>query len=121
MDFCNWLAVPTTNMNVLPVILAAYLLALTAVEGQDSSADKAFEITQGLYITLRNIAFPGGKLTDDENVPDRFLLLMPGKVLNYADYNPGKDYINFINVSLILIHHCILCASAWAIKLQLVA
>lgn len=61
--------------------------------------DKAFEVTSGLYTTLRNVAFPNHKLTDDTPVESRFLMLMPGKVLNYFDYYPGSEYTNFIKVS----------------------
>ena len=99
--------------SVLIFLLGVHMLYLVEGQGassaaqEKSAADRAFDITQGLYITLRNIAFPGGKISDDANVLSRFLLLMPGQVLNYADYNPGKDYINFVNVSFAQLSHAL--------------
>ena len=101
------------------VLLPICLLALargqvsSSADQEKSASDKAFDMTQGLYITIRNIAFPEAKISDDKKVGSRFLLIMPGKVLNYGDYFPGKDYINFVNVSCILIGgimHYILCS-----------
>jgi hypothetical protein len=65
--------------------------------------DRASHLTQGLYNTLRDVAFPNHKLTDvtASAIEGRFLMLMPGKVLNYFDYFPGNDYTNFIQVSKI--------------------
>ena len=81
------------------------LLAAAHAQAQDSSAaqqtqgqEKALDITTGLYLTMRNIAYPDHKINDDKNVDSRFLLLMPGKVLNYFDYYPGTEYTNFIQV-----------------------
>ena len=58
---------------------------------------KASKLADGLYSTLRSIAFP--EVHQMAGVDGRFLLLMPGKVLNYFDYYPGTEYTNFIQVS----------------------
>ena len=93
--------------RVLLALTCLFTLAAAQQSGSSSqektATEKAFDITQNLYIALREIAFSGGKINED-NLKSRFLLLMPGKVLNYADYYPGKDYINFINVSRL--HSC---------------
>ena len=44
-----------------------------------------------LYGVLRDVAIPG---YDASHVKQRFVLQMPGKVLSYRDYFPGKKYID---------------------------
>lgn len=58
--------------------------------------------TAALYDLLRSIAFPESPALDvnQHNMDNRFLLLMPGKVLNYFDYYPGREYTKFIQVDL---------------------
>ena len=65
-----------------------------------SAVDKAQQMMNGLYSSIRSIANPGSpELDEDErNVATRFILLMPGKILNYHDYFPGDEYIRFIQV-----------------------
>ena len=82
-------------MKVL--IFFVCLLGLTKCQ---SSSDVAFGTASGLYTTLRNVVFPKHELDSNKPIANRFLLLMPGKVLNYFDYFPGRDYVNFIQVSL---------------------
>lgn len=85
-------------------LLILCILAVARSQTSDSQRqdgqDRASQITSGLYITLRNVAFPNHKLGDETAIESRFLMLMPGKVLNYFDYFPGKDYTNFIQVSI---------------------
>ena len=83
-------------------------IAVAIVSGQESSQDQAYlakqrtlDIANDLYGTLRNIAFPAGNAVSPGEIENRFLLLMPGKVLNYFDYFPGKEYTKFIQVNLI--------------------
>lgn len=78
-------------------ILAGLLLTICNVSGQ-SSADQRKKAVQNsakiltdLYLTLRNIAFPKSPLTNDI-AHHRFVLLSPGRVLNYWDYYPGAEY-----------------------------
>lgn len=92
-------------MKLITVFLTVYLCLFSkgedTSEQQTESQNKAFEITSSLYTSLRNLVFPEHKLTSNAGggIQNRFLLLMPGKVLNYFDYFPGKDYVNFIQVS----------------------
>ena len=86
------------------------LCLLAVVCAEDSSTqleqatDRALTITSQLYETVRNIAFPQHRLDADENILDsRFLMLMPGKVLNYIDYHPGDEYAKFSKVLLLAI------------------
>ena len=53
-----------------------------------------------LYATIRAIAFPRSPELDEyeSNVDNRFVLMLPGKILNYFDYFPGPDYMKFIQV-----------------------
>ena len=55
--------------------------ALSAME------DSTKKLSQ-LYMTIRNIALP----QSDTNTQQRLVMLLPGKVLNYYDYFPGKEY-----------------------------
>ena len=71
------------------------LSCVTAQEGDDDhnkAVDKSRKILAGLYVTLRNIAFPGSPLTSGTPIANRFVLMSPGKVLNYWDYYPGQAY-----------------------------
>ena len=78
--------------------LASSLTASNTAGQRDDAQKRALEQARGLYITLRNVAFPQDPLTNDGHLENRFLLLMPGKVLNYFDYYPGKEYTTFIQV-----------------------
>ena len=78
------------------LVVAAMLLA--DVRSQDSAqeqrraaAKNSAKILTDLYVTLRNIAFPKSPLSNDVAY-NRFVLLSPGKVLNYWDYYPGAEY-----------------------------
>lgn len=66
----------------------------------DAAKRRATSIANQLYATIRNIAFPAGSIKRTE-IENRFLTLMPGKVLNYFDYFPGKDYTKFVEVYII--------------------
>ena len=91
------------KMRFTSVALACVLAAI--VSGLKSSQDQAYDakervlnIANELYGTLRNIAFPAGNVLSTGLIENRFLMLMPGKVLNYFDYFPGKEYTKFIQV-----------------------
>ncbi len=91
-------------MSILTVIIVA-IAVFTTAQGQEPTAQdqadaarrNAAGIANELYGTLRNIAFPAGNVPATE-IENRFLMLMPGKVLNYFDYFPGKEYTKFIQV-----------------------
>ena len=93
-----------TILCFVSCLLAAGVALSSAAEPSSTDlANKAKEsagtMTRRLYVTLRNIAFPEHPLTDrTKNLETRFLLLMPGKVLNYFDYFPGKEYTRFLQV-----------------------
>ena len=69
-----------------------------------SCENRALETTSYLYDAIRRIAFPTSpKLDEDQtDVDNRFILMMPGKVLNYFDYYPGPEYTDFIQVCTII-------------------
>ena len=84
------------------------------------ATENARKITASLYDLLRGIAFPQSPTLDTQatNENNRFVLLMPGKVLNYFDYYPGKDYTKFIQVGArakldyITVIVCVMCNMA---------
>ena len=86
----------------VPVVLLAGLLsfanAQTVSNQLNDATVRSGELMRGLYNTIRNVALPSQPLTDDTNIQSRFLLLSPGKVLNYFDYYPGQEYTNFLQV-----------------------
>ena len=70
---------------------------------QASSAaqvDRSSQMIHDLYATIRAIAFPKSPelIEYETNVDNRFVLMLPGKILNYFDYFPGPDYTKFIQV-----------------------
>lgn len=92
------------NYFILNLLFFAFLLSFgesVPTDDQRSKAEeKAGQLASGLYITLRNIAFPSRTSADDKKkVDNRFILLLPGKVLNYNDYYPGGVYTDFVQVN----------------------
>ena len=91
-----------SKMKFVIVVLVAALITLAAIGcmvGADKSDDdrraaakRTAQIFGDLYLTLRSIAFPKSPYTQRGTVHNRFILLSPGKVLNYDDYNPGDLY-----------------------------
>ena len=82
-------------INFVSLLLCYFIVSVSCAD------NKALETASYLYDTIRRIAFPASpKLDEDQtNVDSRFILMMPGKVLNYDDYNPGPEYIEFVQVS----------------------
>ena len=87
------------NANIMKALLITVLAVLvTEISSQSSAeqrakaAENSAKILTDLYITLRNIAFPQSPITTTEDVENRFVLLSPGRVLNYWDYYPGSEY-----------------------------
>ena len=83
------------------VALVSCQAADTDTEQQRAEAtENARKTTAALYDLLRGIAFPQSPTLDTQatNENNRFILLMPGKVLNYFDYYPGREYTKFIQV-----------------------
>ena len=81
-------------MSVIVVAVSLLLLHQGCCESSEQRAEsvkKSGEVLTDLYITLRNLAFPRSPLSTG-SVSNRFVLLSPGKVLNYLDYYPGQDY-----------------------------
>lgn len=82
-----------------------FLCLLCLANGQSSTnqlndaAESSKDIITGLYTIIRNIAFPAQPLDKEDGVTTRFLLLSPGKVLNYFDYYPGQEYTNYVQVT----------------------
>ena len=81
-------------------LVVLVLLALATVSLADKSdddrkkaVDKSKRIMADLYVTFRNLAFPESPLSSGTTY-NRFVLMSPGKVLNYWDYYPGPAYEN---------------------------
>ena len=67
-----------------------YVLQRTSSEDAAQKAiDDATVTLSLLYATIRSVALPQ---SDTNTYTQRLVMLMPGKVLNYYDYYPGKSY-----------------------------
>ena len=91
----------TVAITWILVLLAACAYCEGTTDQQRSEAEEnGRKMTASLYNLLRGIAFPQSPALDAKaaNVDNRFILLMPGKVLNYFDYYPGREYTRFIQV-----------------------
>ena len=93
---------------VFGILVLALLACLANCQSHTSSGQADNEVEQGrrttakLYNLIRSIAFPESPALDvnQHNLDNRFILLMPGKVLNYFDYYPGREYTKFIQVGV---------------------
>lgn len=88
-------------VSLLVLACLANCLSVTQSTGdQENAIDRGRRTTAALYDLIRSIAFPESPALDvnQHNLDNRFLLLMPGKVLNYFDYYPGREYTKFIQV-----------------------
>ena len=94
----------------MPLVISVLLVAMLACgarcadqssdEQRAAALDQAKKTTAALYDLIRSISFPESPVLDNQqNEDNRFILLMPGKVLNYFDYYPGREYTKFIQVT----------------------
>ena len=85
---------------ILAVLVSWVHCQETTEDQRTQASENARQTTAALYDLLRGIAFPQSPTLDTHatNEDNRFILLMPGKVLNYFDYYPGKEYTKFIQV-----------------------
>ena len=65
-----------------------------ATQQPAANAHNAERSVDGLYQTIRKIAFPASPdlRAGNTRADGRFILLMPGKILNFNDYHPGLKY-----------------------------
>lgn len=84
--------------RTLALVVLLLLSIYTHVTLQQTAAQKATQSALGLYDTIRSIASPGTAV-QNAKLDSRFILMMPGKVLNYQDYHPGPEYTEFVQVS----------------------
>ena len=91
------------SVLVLAMLACGALCAdQTSDEQRNAALDSAKKTTAALYDLIRSIAFPESPTLDNQrNEDNRFILLMPGKVLNYFDYYPGREYTKFIQVRIL--------------------
>ena len=59
---------------------------------QQKAVERSRRILSDLYQVLRNTAFPKSPYSVSSTTHNRFILMSPGKVLNYFDYYPGDQY-----------------------------
>ena len=78
-------------MIVFSVLILVCVNAESSDDQRKNAVENSGKILGDLYITLRNLVFPKDPLSSGPT-QNRFVLMSPGKVLNYWDYYPGKDY-----------------------------
>lgn len=76
---------------LFPILCSVHVSCKDADQQRQDAREKSGKILTDLYITLRNILSPQSPLASGV-CKNRFVLMSPGKVLNYWDYYPGKDY-----------------------------
>ena len=88
------------NPSVPPVVVALLLLRSVHLVTGQPLVDNVEQMAQTLYSSIRAVAFPDSPqlLEDKTNIDTRFVLLSPGKILNYQDYYPGEEYTKFLQV-----------------------
>ena len=82
-------------MAKLIYLLLVGISFVTLVSTDDSPAqdvDRIRAVSANLYLKLRSVAFPESPYSASEVTHNRFVLMYPGKVLNYYDYYPGDEY-----------------------------
>ena len=84
------------TLTLVMLLLAVY----SPVTLQLTPAQRAERSASGLYDTIRSIASPNSAnlRSGATKLDGRFILMMPGKVLNYQDYHPGPEYTEFVQV-----------------------
>ena len=92
------------NLSSMTVIVALLLCcSMYSSTGQEAGVVQQSErMIQSLYNSIRAIAFPSSPQFDPDKTHQdtRFILMIPGKTLNYFDYYPGKEYTEFIQVCI---------------------
>ena len=82
------------GFNIIIVFLLLLSFLKDVVYCQSNFDEDAERKIQGLYNVIRSVALPGA--ADGRGLTKRFVLNIPGKVLNQDDYNPGPDYLAFV-------------------------
>ena len=81
--------------NLVVICILALHVTQTKQSSDDDrkkSVEKSKEILTDLYHVMRSIAFPKSPYSNSATAHNRFILMSPGKVLNYDDYYPGDEY-----------------------------
>ena len=82
-------------MKLFAAVVSSLLLIGVQCLSEDqrrAAADNAANIMIDMYTALRNVLSPKSPLSVNGVTSNRFVLLSPGKVLNYEDYDPGPEY-----------------------------
>ena len=85
---------PFVTLIVVSVFTATVTLGAEKTSDEDrlKAVHKSNKILSDLYQVLRNTAFPKSPYSVSGTTHNRFILMSPGKVLNYFDYYPGDQY-----------------------------
>ena len=82
--------------RALAFVALLFCSACSSVAAQQPAANAggAERSVAGLYQTIRKVAFPASPdlRAGSTRADGRFILLMPGKILNFNDYHPGLKY-----------------------------
>lgn len=92
----------STALGATGTLLAMLLCCISFYSIECTPAGiKAAQSVAGLYDTIRRIAFPASlELKEETEADGRFVIMMPGKILNHQDYDPGIEYKEFVLVRL---------------------
>ena len=86
-----------TISRTLAFVALLFCSTCSSVAAQQPAANakNAERLVAGLYQTLRKVTFPASPdlRAGNTRADGRFILLMPGKILNFNDYHPGLKYL----------------------------
>ena len=90
----------SSRLAFVAVLFCCSFYSVTCQVQTGALVDRSEQMVNDLYATIRAVAFPKfPELVESaSNIDARFILMLPGKILNYFDYYPGKDYVKFIQV-----------------------
>ena len=99
------MATLSSMLTFVALVLCYSIYSVNCQVKNRALVDRSNNMAANLYASIRSVAFPvSPELEEDEaNIDTRFILLTPGKILNYFDYNPGSEYTEFIQVYILLI------------------
>ena len=89
----------STTLAFVAMVLSCSISSVICQTARGQT-QKAQDLAASLYSSIRAVAYPESPELDEEqaNVDTRFILMNPGKILNYFDYYPGPEYTEFIQV-----------------------
>lgn len=92
---CTDVLYPRALMAITVCLLSIAVATFSLLIGGSSSSDSTPNMQAVMYTVLHNLALPN--FDDSQKVTERFILMLPGEVLNYYDYCPLSESVGEFN------------------------